>query len=129
MRKTSVQYSSLTPTYQPLQTLGRKSQPLKRNTKPHRRRNSPSLSPNRRPIFLEFVRQEGLHKKVKDIEALKTCIGMSAVLRCMTRMGKKNGFNFIAPEKVLLGDPSKDFSVRMGQVYDMISDAIRARYH
>lgn len=50
-----------------------------------------------------------MHRKVEDIEALKTCIRISAVLRCMTEMGKKNGFNFIAPEKVLLGDPSKSF--------------------
>jgi hypothetical protein len=60
-------------------------------------------------LVLEFARQEGVHRKVEDIEALKTCIRISAVLRCMTEMGKKNGFNFIAPEKVLLGDPSKSF--------------------
>ncbi len=80
-------------------------------------------------LVLEFARQEGVHRKVEDIEALKTCIGMSAVLRRMTKMGKKNGFNFIAPEKVLLGDHTKGFSERMGAVCDMISDAIRTRYH
>jgi hypothetical protein len=80
-------------------------------------------------LVLEFARQEGVHRKVEDIEALKTCIGMSAVLRRMTRMGKKNGFNFISPEKVLLGDPNKGSSERMGAVCDMISDSIRTRYH
>jgi hypothetical protein len=80
-------------------------------------------------LVLEFARQEGVHRKVEDIEALKTCIGMSAVLRRMARMGKKNGLNFISPEKVLLGDPNKGFSERMGAVCDMISDCIRTRYH
>jgi hypothetical protein len=80
-------------------------------------------------LVLEFSRQGGIHKKVEGAESLKTCTGMSSVLKAMTRGGQKSGFNFIAPAKVLLGDVGKSESQRMGEICESISKALREKYH
>lgn len=95
-------------------------------------------------LVLEFALQPGMHRTDKSaneltafVEELKTFPGMSSVLRRMTKDGKKGGFNFISPGKVLLGDPKlpeserllKDPSQRMRAICETISDALRAKYH
>lgn len=80
-------------------------------------------------LVLEFAMQDGVHQKVKDIDSLKSCTGMSSVLRRMTSKGQKNGFNFIAPGKMLLGDLARSDSERMDEVCRAISKALRTKHH
>ena len=70
-----------------------------------------------------------MHQKVKDIEALRSYIEMSSVLRRMTSKGQKNGFYFIAPGKMLLVDLTKSDSEGMGEVCAAISEALRTKHH
>jgi hypothetical protein len=82
-------------------------------------------------LVLEFAWQDGTHKKVENREKLQTCIGMSSVLRRMAKAGKKDGFSFIWPPKVLLAGPNhaeSNESKQMGEVCANISEALKDRY-
>jgi len=83
-------------------------------------------------LVLEFARQGGIHKKVENREKLHTCIGMSSVLRRMAKAGKKDGFSFIWPPKVLLAAANHAVSTeseQMGEVCAKISEALESRYN
>lgn len=55
----------------------------------------------------------------------------------MTKDGKKGGFNFVSPWKVLMGDPrltererlSQVDSLRVGAICATLSDTLREKYH
>lgn len=79
-------------------------------------------------LVLEFSQQDGLHQKVEDKEALKSFAGMSAVLRRMSKAGRKSGFDFIEPSKVLDIGVGADEREQMGHVCAKISEALSGRY-
>jgi hypothetical protein len=89
-------------------------------------------------LVLEFALQPGRHApKVskEDLDNLKSIHGMSSVLRRMTKNGNIGGFDFIAPWKVLLGDPNlseqermdQKESQRMGAICKTIADSLNHR--
>lgn len=77
-------------------------------------------------LVLEFSKQKGSHEKVRNAADLKTQTGMLSVFHRMSGKGKKAGFQFIAPWKVLSSE-STTYKEQMNDVCSAVSEAIEGR--